>query len=242
MPRQQRLILPEVAVHIVQRGNNRAACFFEPRDYRFYIRNLRELATELACAVHAYCLMSNHVHLLVTPPSVGACAGLMKNLGQRYVQYINRTYQRTGTLWEGRYRSCLAQSGRYVLACYRYIELNPVRAAMVRDPGAYPWSSYRANTEDNGESWLTPRPEYLSLDNDPVRRLDVYRALVHDGMEIALLSDIRKATSGGYPLGTDSFKAELSAKSRRRIIRGQPGRPRNRGLTPISNPHFYPYF
>jgi putative transposase len=237
MPRQQRLILPDVAVHIVQRGNNRAACFLGARDYRFYLRTLRGLSGDLACAVHAYCLMTNHVHLLLTPPTADACRSLMKNLGQLYVQCINRSYGRTGTLWEGRYRSCLAQSARYVLACYRYIELNPVRAAMVGTPGAYPWSSYRSNAEGKGDSWLRPSVEFLNLDDDPVRRRDAYRALIRDGMDAALLSDVRNATSGGYPLGTDSFIAELSAMSRRRVSRGRSGRPKigveNRGLTPI---------
>lgn len=233
MPRQHRLILPDVAVHIVQRGNDRAACFVGPQDYRFYLRKLRELSEGLACAVHAYCLMTNHIHLLLTPPTADACMSLMKNLGQHYVQYINRSYGRTGTLWEGRYRSCLAQSARYVLACYRYIELNPVRAAMVDEPGAYPWSSYRSNAEGQGDSWLRPSAEFLNLADDPARRRDAYRALIRDGMETALLSEVRHAISSGYPLGSDSFKAELRATSRRRISRGRSGRPRNRGQTPI---------
>ena len=235
MPRQQRLILPDVAVHIVQRGNNRGACFFGPGDYRLYLLHLRELSAALACAVHAYCLMTNHVHLLVTPPSANACTALMRNLGQRYVQYINRTYARTGTLWEGRFRSCLAQSARYVLACYRYIELNPVRAAIVVDPAAYPWSSYRANAQESTGSWLKPRPEYLNLDDDPIRRKIAYRALVHSDLEPMLLSDIRQATSGGYPLGSEAFKAGLTMTSERRVSRGRAGRPPdNRGQSPIS--------
>jgi len=225
MPRQRRLILPDVAVHIVQRGNNRGPCFFRPGDYRCYLRHLRDLSIEFACAVHAYCLMTNHVHLLVTPPSADACVALMRNLGQRYVQYVNRTHLRTGTLWEGRYRSCLVQSARYVLACYRYIELNPVRAAMVSDPEAYRWSSYWANTQEEGDSWLTPCPEFLNLDDDPARRRKIYRALVQDGMDAMLLDDVRKATSGGYPLGSDRFKAALAETSRRRVSRGRSGRP-----------------
>ena len=130
MPRLARFILPGVAVHIVQRGNNRAACFRRDGDYTLYLLHLRELAAALDCAVHAYCLMTNHVHMLITPPSAQACMALMRNLGQRYVQHFNRVYERTGTLWEGRYRSCVVQSAQYVLACYRYIEHNPVRARM----------------------------------------------------------------------------------------------------------------
>src|SRR5258706_826975 len=131
MPRQPRLILPGVALHIIQRGNNRGACFVDESDYRLYLLHLRELAFKLECRVHAYCLMTNHVHLLLTPVSSDACVALMRDLGQRYVQYFNRRHHRTGTLWEGRFRSCVAESASYALACYRYIELNPVRASMV---------------------------------------------------------------------------------------------------------------
>jgi putative transposase len=224
MPRQQRLIVPDVAVHIVQRGNNRGACFFGPGDYRLYLLHLRQLAAALNCAVHAYCLMTNHVHLLVTPASPDACKALMRNLGQRYVQYVNRMYGRTGTLWEGRYRSCLAQSARYVLACYRYIELNPVRAAIVVDPADYPWSSYHSNAEESVAAWLRPHPEFLSLDDDPLRRRTIYRALIQDGVEQALLNDIRQATCGGYALGSEAFKSELTVTSGRRVSRGRAGR------------------
>ena len=224
MPRQQRLIVPDVAVHIVQRGNNRGACFFAPGDYRLYLLHLRQLAEALDCAVHAYCLMTNHVHLLVTPASPEACQALMRNLGQRYVQYINRKYGRTGTLWEGRYRSCLAQSARYVLACYRYIELNPVRAAIVVDPADYPWSSYHSNAEENAAAWLRPHPEFIALDDDPLRRRTMYRALIQDGVEHVLLNDIRQATCGGYALGSETFKSELTVASGRRVSRGRAGR------------------
>ena len=145
MPRHARAILPEVAVHIIQRGNNRSACFHRDADYLVYLDHLRELSQRHGCEIHAYCLMTNHVHLLATPRAANACALLMKNLGQRYVQYVNRSRERTGTLWEGRFRSCIAQSERYVMACYRYIELNPVRAGMVARAGDYRWSSYLAN-------------------------------------------------------------------------------------------------
>lgn len=230
MPRQQRMILADVAVHIVQRGNNRGACFFGPGDYRLYLVQLRGLAKNLACAVHAYCLMTNHVHLLVTPPSAAACVALMRNLGQRYVQYINRTYGRTGTLWEGRYRSCPAESARYVLACYRYIELNPVRAAIADDPADYPWSSYHANADAQASSWLTPHPEYLDLGGDSERRKAAYRAMVHSELAPKILNDIRQATGGGYPLGSEEFKTRLSKTLGRRVHRGRAGRPLvNRG-------------
>jgi putative transposase len=127
MPRRARLVVPGIPWHIILRGNDKSACFYSDIDYRRYLRTLGEMADKFFCSIHAYVLMTNHVHLLLTPERDDSAALLMQHLGQRYVQYINRTYQRSGTLWEGRYRSCLVQSEKYVLACYRYIELNPVR-------------------------------------------------------------------------------------------------------------------
>lgn len=137
MPRRARLLLPNVPLHVIQRGNNRQACFFADDDYRRYLDWLEEYAGKCGCRVHAYVLMTNHVHLLLSADSAGGVGALMKALGQRYVQYINRTYRRSGTLWEGRFRSCLTQDETYLLACQRYIELNPVRAAMVAHPAEY---------------------------------------------------------------------------------------------------------
>ena len=163
MPRRPRLSLAGIPWHIIQRGNNRSACFYADDDYRKYLDTLKEQAIKFDCAIHAYALMTNHVHLLLTPARQDSAALLMKHLGQRYVQYINRCYRRSGTLWEGRFRSCLTQSEDYVLACYRYIELNPVRANMVQCPGDYPWSSYRANGDGRANPLLTPHAEYLRL-------------------------------------------------------------------------------
>src|SRR5262245_51438159 len=142
MPRVARAVLAGLPVHVVQRGINRQQCFFSEGDYSTYLRFLAEFALRFGCAVHAYCLMTNHVHLLVTPETPESCALMMKNLGQRYVQTVNRRLERSGTLWEGRFKSGIVQSDGYVLACYRYIELNPVRAGMVKDPAQYRWSSY----------------------------------------------------------------------------------------------------
>jgi putative transposase len=158
MPRQSRLIVPQVAVHIIQRGNNRNACFRGESDYLVYLLHLRDLSATLDCSVHAYCLMTNHVHLLVTPASREACISLMRNLGQRYVQYFNRRHLRTGTPWEGRFRSCVAESARYVLACYRYIELNPVRAGIVSRPTDYAWSSHAVNIGMRSDTLTSPIP------------------------------------------------------------------------------------
>lgn len=156
MPRRARLSVPGIAWHIIQRGNNRSSCFYADDDYRRYLYLLQEQARDHGCRVHAYVLMTNHVHLLVTPARADSVSLMMKHLGQRYVQYINRTYRRTGTLWEGRFRSCLAQDEGYALACYRYIELNPVRAGMVEHPAEYPWSSYRANAQGERNVVIMP--------------------------------------------------------------------------------------
>lgn len=232
MARQIRLILPGVAVHITQRGNDRADCFRRHSDYMVYLLHLRELAAKLDCAVHAYCLMPNHVHLLLTPSGAEACQGLMKNLGQRYAQYFNRAHERTGALWEGRYYSCIVESPRYVLACYRYIELNPVRAGLVRHPRAYAWSSHAANAGFRSDRTLTPHAEFLALSEDSTRRRDAYRSLFEDAVDAPTLGAIRSATLGGYPLGSDGFKAALAFTADRKVDRQRRGRPRKLGSDP----------
>ena len=225
MPRQCRLILPGIAVHVIQRGNNRSTCFHMDSDYQIYLLHLKELATKLSCQVHAYCLMSNHVHLLLTPPSADACIALMRNLGQRYVQYFNRRHDRTGTLWEGRFRSCVTESRRYVLACYRYIEMNPVRAGMVNGPASYPWSSYPANAGHRLQEMLVPHQEYLALGLEKQARYAAYRELFNDGLPQELLNSIRGSTNGGYPLGSPAFVESVEHAT------GRPSQPRKAGRT-----------
>jgi putative transposase len=211
MPRALRLVLPGVAMHIIQRGNNRGACFRQDSDYLVYLSNLRDLAKKHDCAVHAYCLMSNHVHLLLTPGAARACACFMRDLGRRYVRYFNRRHERTGTLWEGRFRSCIAQSARYVMACYRYIESNPVRAGMVDRAAAYCWSSHAANSGMRGDPLVTPHTEYLALSAGDEARRAAYRGLFEHDQEPKLVAAIRQATNGGYPLASDAFKANVLA-------------------------------
>jgi putative transposase len=227
MPRRARLSLPGIAWHIIQRGNNRSVCFYAEEDYRLYLHHLQELSTRFGCAVHAYVLMTNHVHLLLTPQRADSAALLMKHLGQRYVQYINRVYRRSGTLWEGRFRSCLTQTEDYVLACYRYIELNPVRAAMVRQPQDYRWSSYAANAQEKKDALLQPHEQYLRLGKDEATRREAYRALFKaQMMDDPLLAQIRQATNGNYALGSARFQAQIEAALGRRAQRGHAGRPR----------------
>ena len=218
-------MLPGVPVHVIQRGHNRAACFFEPLDHTFYLEQLARHAGRFDCALHAYCLMTNHVHLLLTPTTAEACALMMKHLAQAYAQHVNRRYRRSGTLWEGRFRSCLVDSEGYLLACSRYVELNPVRAGMVRHPRDYPWSSYRANAEGKADARLTPHPTYVALARSGAGRREAYRALCREGLGDEMLEEIRLATNGGFALGNRRFQDEVAAMLGRRVTRGMPGRP-----------------
>ena len=238
MPRQPRLIVPDVALHVIQRGNNRSACFVSDSDRLLYLLHLGDLSKKFSCAVHAYCLMPNHVHLLLTPGAAQDCAALMRELGQRYVQYFNRRYKRSGTLWEGRFRSCVAESASYVLACYRYIELNPVRACIVAKPDDYLWSSFRANSGARTESLLSPHLEYLALGAHPAARSAAYVGLFERALEPSLLDGIRNATNGGYPLGSESFKSALLASLGRKVEPARPRRPGKEARKSGSDPDF----
>lgn len=200
-------MLPGVPLHIIQRGNNRQVCFVADEDYRFYLDWLQEYAGKTGCLIHAYVLMTNHVHLLVSSSNADGVGAMMKVLGQRYVQYVNRTYRRSGTLWEGRFRSCLTQEESYLLACQRYIELNPVRAGMVEHPGDYRWSSYRANGQGEENPLLRPHELYLGLGAEAATRQAAYRELFRYELEPGLVDEIRKATNGNFALG-DAHLAE----------------------------------
>jgi len=171
MPRRARLAIAGIPWHIIQRGNNRSACFYTDEDYLYYLDHLKQQGDKFGCAIHAYCLMTNHVHLLITPKAIDSASLMMKHLGQRYVQYINRTYRRSGTLWEGRFKSCLAQEDRYILTCYRYIELNPVRAGMVIHPRDYRWSSFGFNGDGLESELIRPHSDYEGLGKTMEKRL-----------------------------------------------------------------------
>jgi len=226
MPRRPRIVLPGVPLHLIQRGNNRQACFYAEDDYRFYLKWLRNSATNTGCAVHAYVLMTNHVHLLLTSSTGGGVGAMMKRLGQRYVQYVNRTYRRSGTLWEGRFRSCLTREESYVLGCYRYIELNPVRAGMLEHPGEYRWSSYRANAQGETCSALSAHESYRALGTDAQARQRAYRELFRCQLDPGLVDEIRKATNGNYALGSPRFQDQVAKALGRRVVRGRSGRPK----------------
>jgi len=223
MPRQARLVFPNVALHIVQRGHDRKACFRQDTDYLVYLTILHDLAPRAGCAIHAYCLMTNHVHLLLTPGAPHSCARLIRDLGQRYVQYFNRRYARSGTLWESRYRSCPVDSPPYVLACYRYIEMNPVRAGMVSAPADYRWSSHLGNSGQLVNQLLTPHPEYAALGTDAPVRHASYRGLFAGNDDPGFLAAVRDATNGGFPLVDDAMKARMRAATGRHLERRKPG-------------------
>lgn len=229
MPRRARIALAGVPAHIIQRGNNRSWCFHAHKDYERYLQYLRELSPRYGCALHAYVLMTNHVHLFLTPEQTDSASLLMKHLGQRYVQYVNRRYRRSGTLWEGRFRSCIAQEECYVLRCYRYIELNPVRAQMVRQPGDYPWSSYRFNAEGERSRLVIPHESYRALGVTDEERRAQYRALFRDELGPDAVDEIRQATNGNFVLGTDRFRRQVEQAIGRRAGRGEPGRPPHSG-------------
>jgi len=177
MPRKPRFNLVGVPQHIIQRGNNREPCFYVEADYRRYLDDLNESAIKFDCRIHTYVLMTNHVHLLVTPMVDYGLSQMMQALGRRYVHYVNKTHKRTGTLWEGRYKSSLIDSDRYLLICMRYIELNPVRASMVEHPGDYKWSGYHANAQGSDDPLIAAHPLYMELGAVDEIRLAAYREL-----------------------------------------------------------------
>ncbi len=217
-----------VPQHVIQRGNNRQVCFASEDDMRAYLSWLKEYAARFKVEIHAWVLMSNHVHLLCTPRVADAISSLMQAIGRMYVRYFNYTYQRTGTLWEGRYKSCLVESEAYLLHLYRYIELNPVRAGMVSEPGDYTWSSYPCNALGKESELRTPHELYLALGTTKAQRTKHYRALFAAHVDGRLLDDIRQSVNKGLALGHERFAQEIEKLTGSRVTAGQRGRPRKR--------------
>jgi len=232
MARLPRFELAGVPQHVVQRGNNRLPCFLDDEDRQRYLQCLRQALLRFGCKLHAYVLMSNHVHLLLTPLEAGAVSRMMHTFARNYVGSFNGRHGRTGTLWEGRYKACLVDSGRYFLACSRYIELNPVRAWMVAQPSEYPWSSYGANAEGRANSLLTPHPEYLALDSDPAGRISAYRALFAEVLPDELVGEIRVHLAQQKVLGTDRFRSWVEERTGRFATVRPVGRPPGRTNCP----------
>jgi putative transposase len=228
MPRHARPVLADIPLHLIQRGNNRHDCFFTETDYLVYLDMLRNSAVQSGCRIHAYVLMTNHVHLLISPDDRGSPAALMKLLGQRYVQYVNRRYARTGTLWEGRFRSSLVEHERYLLICHRYIELNPVRAQMVTHPSDYQWSSYRTNAHGEPSQLITPHALYMQLARQPIARERAYRELFREVLPTRIINKVRRATNGNFALGNSLFAAEMAQAVGRDVVPHKAGRPPKR--------------
>jgi len=215
MPRPLRVIVPGVPLHITQRGVDRCPTFLASNDYAFYRWALREAAIESGCAVHAYVLMTNHVHLLTTPADTSGPARMMRSLGKRYVRYFNDHYRRTGTLWEGRYRSALVDTLPYFFMCSRYIELNPVRAGMVEDPHAYEWSSYRRNAAGLDDGVISEHPRYTSLGSTPAVRCGAYRAMFATELTPDTIAVVRSAHRGRSKLYSTAYQEAVDALHRR---------------------------
>jgi len=225
MPRKPRFVLPGVPQHVIQRGNNREPCFYAEEDRRRYLDLLKDAAEHNHCHLHAYVLMTNHVHLLTTPFGPHSISHLMQDLGRKYVRYVNHAHHRTGTLWEGRYKANLVDSETYLLACMRYIELNPVRANMVRHPGDYRWSSYAANAQGQSDTLLSPHPLYTALGNDPAHRHAAYRELFRHHLDPEAIHAIRAALNQELVLGREDFKDKIKQMAERQVRRGKDGRP-----------------
>jgi putative transposase len=224
MPRHARIMVAGATVHIVHRGNNRQECFHSAEDRAFYLFHLGRMLPRTGCALHAYVLMGNHLHLLLTTREAHGCAMLMKSVAQLYAQYVNKAYRRSGYVWEGRCKSCLVQSEQYVLACYRYIELNPVRAGIVAAPGHYTWSSFRANAHGERSSLVTPHDEYRALGRTGGDCQATYRDLFGSQGGPANVEEIRRATRSGYVLGDISFKNQVARVLGRQVEARPAGR------------------
>jgi putative transposase len=204
-------------VHVIQRGNNRQACFASDADFKAYAHWLLEASLKFGVQIHGWVFMTNHVHLLMTPHQADAISRTMQYLGRYYVRYFNFNYQRTGTLYEGRFKSSIVQNRNYLLACLRYIELNPVRAAIVEDPSDYSWSSYRAHALGVKMKLWTPHQEYLALGSTQASRSITYRKLVEEDFGTELISEIRNAVNTGLVLGNNRFRRKVEDLTGQRL-------------------------
>jgi putative transposase len=225
MARLGRYFLPDQPLHVIQRGNNRGVIFFCDEDRERYRDWLADAAAAHGCAIHVYVLMTNHVHLLVTPSGADSVPRAMQSLGRRYVRHVNARNRRTGTLWEGRYRATAIDCEAYFLACSRYIELNPVRARMVAHPGDYVWSSYRAHVGEASDRLVSGHEIYDRLGATPAMRAVEYQALFQTPLEADFVEGLRAATQGGWAFGDTAFKQQIAAASARRVTPLPRGRP-----------------
>ena len=227
MPRTARLIIPNYPHHLIQRGHNRQAVFASDEDYLYYLSNLAEWKLAYGCKVYDFCLMANHVHLVVDPgDNPGAIGKLMKRVAGRQTRYVNRLEGRTGTLWEGRFKSSPIDNNRYLLACCRYVEMNPVFAGICEEPADYRWSSCPAKTENHAVSWLDFDPLYSGLGTTPKERSLRYRSFIGEMISDEERSVILGAVTRGQLTGGASFVDEIEKRLGRRIELRRPGRPK----------------
>jgi putative transposase len=219
MARWPRVAVAGIPMHITQRGNDRIDTFRCADDFARYYMHLRAASVSAGCTIHAYALMTNHIHLLLTPASRGSASDLMRRVGCHYVRYFNRRYHRTGTLWEGRFRSALVESSSYFIACSRYIDLNPVRAGIVQDPAEYEWSSFRRLAHGAPDALVHSHGEYLKLGVTDADRRAAYLALCESAVGSRAQADIRRATRSNSVIGDDDFAEQLEASLHRRVTR-----------------------
>lgn len=235
MARLPRLTVPGYPHHVIQRGNNRQPIFSSSADYEFLLALLADNARKFQINIHAYVLMTNHFHLLVTPDTADGLPRMMQAVGRRYVRYFNDRQKRSGTLWEGRYKSTLVQTDRYLLACMAYIDLNPVRAGLVAEARSYPWSSHGHYVGLRGDKLITPHALYWELGNTPFAREAAYAELVHAGLSARQLTDLTQSALHGWALGTPEFVANLQSRTERRVSKAKAGRPRDPSKDAIKN-------
>lgn len=228
MSRKPRIILPNVPVKLIQETTNNEQCFYRAEDHLYYLKGLQKYAQESGCAVHAYVLMPNHIRLLVTPADVWSVAHLMKHQGQMYTLYVNRVYQRKGSLWDGRFRSCVMDQENYLLVCQRFIEMSPVFSGLVSDHGEYPWSSYRANAYGEKSRLVEPHSQYLMLGSTANQRQAAYRKIFKEDLRLETIQKIQKAANGNYALGDKEFIQKVAHILGRRVTPGKAGRPRKK--------------
>ncbi|MGD8555888.1 MAG: transposase [Chromatiales bacterium] len=225
MPRKPRFYQPGVPAHVVQRGNNRQTVFFFDDDYQAYLAWLKEGCERHGCFIHAYVLMTNHVHLLVTPDSSDAISRMIQFVGRNYVTYVNHRHGRSGTLWEGRHKGSVIEDETYLLACMRYIELNPVRAGMTKTPEEYPWSSYRDNAFGERSGLLARHRLFMDLGRSEKARQNAYRELFSHALDPEQLHLLRAAVQTGTPLGNRRFRERIERVTGNRVGQLRRGRP-----------------
>lgn len=231
MARQPRLSLAGYQHHIIQRGNNRQVIFMDVADRQFFLDLLEEHSKQFAIAIHSYVLMDNHIHVLATPGTAEALPGMMQAVGRRYVRHFNDRHHRTGTLWDGRYKSTLVQSESYLLTCMAYLDLNPVRAGMVAQPADYAWSSHGHYIGQRLDKLITPHPLAWELGNTPFAREAAYANLVQGGLAHREQTAIIDSVLYGWALGDADFVVNLQKKTPRRLVKGQAGRPKTKPNT-----------